>query len=278
MQELGFDISRALPWFPYEADMPYILVRVSAEYANSWITEMRDAIRRCYITDELLQSRSQQLEGELQGTHESRQSQIINSKLPNPGSTMAGDFGEILAYFYLSSKAHPHIAFGPKKWRLKQDGTKSVPYSDVIQFILPTWPIPSEDDELLCAEVKLKSTNGTFSPIGAAISGCLSDRTSRLSKTLQWLKARAIGESLGVVQIAHLDRFINATDHPPVTKRFYAIAVVCSSLLDGEIQNVPVQASADFTLVVVSVPSLHDVYNAVYNAVKASTPTQELEL
>ena len=38
-----------------------------------------------------------------------------------------------------------------------------------------------------------------------------------------------MGEDLGDVKVEHLDRFINATDHPPASKRFCAVAVVCSS-------------------------------------------------
>ena len=76
---------------------------------------------------------------------------------------------------------------------------------------------------------------------------------------------------MGIVEIAHLDRFINAIDHPPVTKQFRAVAVICSSLIETELEKVPVQISADYNLVVVVVPNLHAVYNAIYDAVKAST-------
>ena len=275
MQELGIDINQVLSWFPHEREAPYVLVRVSSEHANCWADALRDAVRRCYLTDELLLTRAQKLEDELQGSPEFRQKQVINSKLPDPGSTMSGDFGEILIYFYQAAKAHPHNAFGPKKWRLKQDRTKSAPRSDVVHFILPTWPIPSEHDELLCAEVKAKATNGSSSPIEEAIRDCAKDRTSRLSKTLEWLKERAIGEPLGAVQIDHIDRFIKAIDHPPTTKRFSAVAVICSSLLDAELPKAPAQASSDYTLVLVSVPNLKAVYTAVFDAVKAATLPQE---
>ena len=257
MQELGIDIEQVFAWFPHETETPYVLVRVPLEHADNWVVALRDAVRRCYLADELLQSRARQLEEELQDTtDESRQAQIIDSKLPESGSTMAGDFGEILTYFYKSAKAHPQVAFGPKKWRLKQDRTKPAPYYDVIQFILPTWPMSSAQDELLCAEVKTKSTNRASSSIQAAMEDCAKDRTSRLSKTLQWLKARALGESLGTVEIAHLNCFINATDHSPATKRFRAVAVICSSLVDSELEEAPAQAPADYTLVVVAVPNL----------------------
>lgn len=274
MHELDIDIKQVLAWFPQEKETPYILVRVTPDHANDWKNTLRDAVRRCYLTDDFLCQRIQLLETELQGTPEFRQAQIINSKLPDPGSTMAGDFGEILIYLYLSAKAHPKTVFGPKKWRLKQDRTKPAPGSDVIQFILPKWPIPSEHDELLCAEVKLKSTNGDSSPIKSAIDGCAKDRTSRLLKTLLWLRARAIGESLGTIQITHLNRFINAIDYPPAKKHFHAIAVIGSEFLDAELLTVPAKASSKYTLVVVAVPDLHTVYNSVFKAAKRSTLPQ----
>jgi hypothetical protein len=117
----------------------------------------------------------------------------------------------------------------------------------------------------------MKSTDGGSTPIQDAIADCEKDRTSRLSRTLQWLKERALTENLGEVQIAHLNRFINATDNPAATKRFRAVAVICENLVNAELPNAPQQASPDYELVVVGVPNLHAVYNAVFAAAKAST-------
>ena len=271
MDELGLDANQVLQWFPHERDEPYVLVRVSPENANGLVAALRDAVRRCYLTDELLESQAQALEAELQGTFETRQTAIINSKLPDPSATMAGDFGEILIFAYQAATALPRVAIGPKKWRLKQDRTKPAPCSDVVHFILPTWPAASAQDELLCAEVKMKATNGGSTPIQDAIADCAKDRTSRLSRTLQWLKERAMTENLGEVQLAHLNRFIDATDHPAAIKRFRAVAVICENLVNAELPNAPQQASPEYELVVVAVPNLHAVYNAVFEAAKAST-------
>ncbi len=64
---------------------------------------------------------------------------------------MSGDFGEILAYVYLAGMRHGQIV-GPKRWRLKEARTKSAPYSDVLQFVLPQWPVASNADILTGAE------------------------------------------------------------------------------------------------------------------------------
>ena len=52
MDELGFTITDALPWFAPEKETPYVLIRVQAEHATAWANVLRDAFRRCYITDE----------------------------------------------------------------------------------------------------------------------------------------------------------------------------------------------------------------------------------
>jgi hypothetical protein len=270
MNELGLNAAQVAGWFPQVGNAPYVLVQVSPAQAGAWAVALRDAVRRCYLSDDALQAHARQLAQELGGTDEFRQGEIIKAKLPDAGATMAGDFGEILVYTYQATKELPATAFGPKKWRLKQDRTKPAPYSDVIHFVLPAWPNSSAHDQILCAEVKMKSTNTQNNPIDDAIQGCTKDRTSRLAKTLQWLKERALTESLGQVQLAHLNRFIDATGHSAAAKQFRAVAVICAGLLAAELQKAPAQASPDFSLVVIAVPNLHAVYNAVFDAARTA--------
>jgi hypothetical protein len=262
MKELGLDVSNILPWFSHEQDVPYVLIRVSPDYTASWAAVLGVPLRRCYITDDALDINAQRT-----GLPKS---ELVAAKLPDPGSTMAGDFGEILVYLYHAAKKHPTAVIGPKKWRLKQDRTKPAPYSDVVHFVMPSWPHSTEDDLLLCSEVKTKSTNGETSPITAAIADCEKDRTSRLAKTLVWLRDRALGEDLGSTTIEHLDRFINATDHPPAQKHFRAVAIVCSSLVDDELIDAPDETSTAHTVVVISVPDLKQLYEAVFKAAHAT--------
>lgn len=138
MRDLGIDAAELLPWFPQEQDVPYVYIRVSAEHAASWANVLGVPIRRCYIADDALQENAERT-----GRPKSA---VAAAKLPDRGSTMAGDFGEIIAYLYGSAEAYPTAVIGPKKWRLKQDRTKPAPYSDVVHFIVPTWPQASDDD------------------------------------------------------------------------------------------------------------------------------------
>lgn len=262
--DLGFDFARATAWFPHEQEQPYVLVRVSDKHAKSWADALGLAVRRCYVSDALVATKAEE--------HKVDETEIIAARMPDPGATMAGDFGEILVYLYQSAKELPAEAVGPKKWRLKQDRTKPAPHSDVVHFVLPSWPKSSDKDLLLCSEVKTKSTDGDSTPIQSAIEDSAKDRTSRLARTLVWLKERALLEPLGDVQIPHLDRFIKATDHPPATKRFRAVAVVCQSLVDEELKNAPTAASPEYTVVVIAVPDLKRTYSAVFDAAKKAVP------
>ncbi len=264
--DLGFDFARATPWFPHDQEQPYVLVRVSDEHAKSWADTLGLAVRRCYVSDSIVNARASEL-----GVNKA---EIIAARMPDAGATMAGDFGEILVYLYQSAKEHPAAAFGPKKWRLKQDRKKPAPHSDVLHFVLPSWPQASDQDVLLCSEVKTKSTKSKFNPINAAIDDGARDRTSRLARTLVWLRERALVESLGDVEVAHLERFINANEHPEAKKRFRAVAVVCKSLVDGELQHAPTSEASDYTVVVIAVPDLKKTYSAVFDAAKKAVPQE----
>ncbi len=265
MDDLGFDIESALGWFPHTQDAPYVLVRVDAEDSAAWSNALGIAVRRCYVSDALIQTRAAAL-----GVSET---EIIAATLPDRGSTMSGDFGEILVYFYQAARELPHQAVGPRKWRLKQDRTKPAPHSDVVHFVLPSWPTPSAEDRLLCSEVKTKATNGASSPITEAITDCIKDRTSRLAKTLVWLRERALLQDIEDVEVAQLNRFIDATDHPPATRHFRAVAVVCSNLVDAQLADAPDEESDDYSVVVISVPELKATYEAVFDAAQGAVPT-----
>jgi hypothetical protein len=262
MDDLGFDFGNAIPWFPHEQEQPYVLVRMTAQQVALLEASMAEPLRRCYITDEVLHAAADR--------HGLTLSDVLASKLPDAGATMAGDFGEVLGYFYQSAMAHPGGAIGPKKWRLKQDRTKPAPKSDVIHFIMPQRPAASADDQVLCAEVKVKSTAASSDPIGSAITDCAKDRTSRLASTLVWLRERAITEDLGDVDIPLLNRFINAVDYPPAALRYRAVAVICENFVAAELTKAPASASDEYTLVVISVPNLHATYNAAFAAARAS--------
>ena len=266
MTDLGLNCTQVRSWFTRLQNAPYVLARVSDEDAQILGATLGLPVRRCYIADSLLSKKSAQ-----RGLS---QREVIASKLPDPGSTMAGDFGEILVYLFQGTEGHTSTPVGAPKWRLKQDRTKPAPYSDVIHFVLPYWPRPSVDDAVLCAEVKAKSTRGSSNPIEEAIAGSLKDRTSRLARTLVWLRERGLTEDLGEMQIEHLDRFIKATDHPRATKCFRAVAVLSADLETAELRRIDLELLSGSELVVVVVPRLKDVYTGAYEAARNAVVPQ----
>ena len=259
MDELGLDPAEVALWFEQESKEAFELIRVSEEAAASLAEVLGIPVRRCYVSDAVLEARAI-----AQGVPKA---EILKAVLPDPGSVMAGDFGEILAYLYHAGRHAPRTVIGPKKWRLKQDRTKPCPHSDVVQFILPDWPEPSDQDRLICAEVKCKSTNGPFRPVARAIEDCVRDRTSRLSRTLVWLRERALLSDAVDTDVAILNRFIQADAYPAATKEYNAVAVVCADLLQDALEDVPAENDPSYSVIVITVPQLHRVYNAVFAAV-----------
>jgi uncharacterized protein DUF1837 len=261
VNELGLEVGGVMPWFAVGPQQGYTRVTVSAAHAATWEGLLSDAVRRCYISDERLAAAA--------AAANSTQSAILAVLLPDPGSVMSGDFGEIVGYLYLASRQTG--AIGPKKWRLKQDRTKAAPHSDIVQFLLPQWPEASAQDRLVCGEAKAKATVGNFAPIPAAIAGSQKDRTSRLSRTLVWLRERALLQDIGAVTVDQLNRFINATEFPPCIREFHAIAVICSDLVETELANlVPATIPNGCALAVISIPNLHNTYTTVFEAVHQS--------
>ncbi|HCG6867304.1 TPA: DUF1837 domain-containing protein [Vibrio parahaemolyticus] len=260
MDELGFDFNDAAAWFHHQQNEPFALVKLTEEQVNQLIDRAGVAVRRCYISDQKIIDASN-----MSGLPKE---QVLASRLPSPGSTMAGDFGEILGYFYQSTKELPGFAIGVKKWRLKQDRTKPAPKSDVVHFVMPHRPQASGEDSLLCAEVKVKSTSGSSTPITSAIEDSGKDQTSRLASTLVWLRERAITEpeQLGDVDIPLLNRFINLVDHPPIDRRFHAIAVICEGLVDQELIVAPDEVDPNFSLLVIVVPHLKETYESLFSS------------
>jgi hypothetical protein len=260
--DLGFNINAVSTWFQREQSSPYMLIRIKEDDVAEWEDVLCAIFRRCYVTDKTLLDK---IELGVPITD------LLSAKLPDAGSTMSGDFGEILAYLFQSCDAKPSLAVGPKKWRLKQDRTKPAPYSDVVHFVLPDWPHSGTNDQLLCAEVKTKATRSPFKPVEAAIQGCEKDRTSRLAATLAWLRDKALYEDLGGVGIDEIDRFLKPDKHPTYKKDHRAIAVICSSLLNDELGNAPTVESENYAVVIISVPELRKTYTSIYQAVANSS-------
>jgi hypothetical protein len=185
---------------------------------------------------------------------------LIENKMPDRGSVMAGDFGEILTLFYLSGDID-EMARKIKKWRFKQDRRKAAPHSDVIILYREFDDRSSTNDFVICAEAKLKSTSSTFSPIKSSLEGYEADRTGRLARTLTWLREKAIDHE-NAESLAFVKRFTDDLLNTEFKKRFRAVAIIDRNFLDAElIKSLDLPDQNDqFEVVVLGINDLKTVY------------------
>jgi hypothetical protein len=209
----------------------------------------------CYIT-------KAKLRGRIQATGKSA-SELLANKLPNPGSVMSGDFGEILTLFFLGTERDEKVSL-IRKWLYKQDRAKPAPHSDVVILYREFQNKASAKDFVIGAESKQKSTKGKFAPIAAAIEGIAQDYTGRLARTLAWLREKAIDHGT-TDEVAFVERF---THDLSVTyaKHYKAVAIIDMELLDDELKRKPCPVvSGTFEVIVIGIHDLKVLYETVFD-------------
>ena len=196
--------------------MPHSTRRGRAALLNFCVASLPE----CYITQATLRERIK--------TTALSASEILTNKLPDTGSVMSGDFGEIFALFFLGSQRPEKVAL-IKNWRYKQDRKKPAPHTDVVLLYREFADKSSKNDFVISAESKQKATKGTFAPIEAAIAGLVRDQTGRLARTLAWLREKAIDQGQKE-EITLVERF---THDLAVTyaKHYKAVAIIDRDLL-----------------------------------------------
>jgi hypothetical protein len=190
--------------------------------------------------------------------------EILANRLPDTGSVMSGDFGEVLTLFFLAAERAENIHL-VRKWRYKQDRLKATPHSDVVILHRAELDAASADDFVICAEAKQKATAGKFNPISKAVEGFRADKTGRLARTLVWLREKAIDLETRE-SIKYIERFTTATN-TPYERFFKAVAVVDRELLDDELTreiDLPEQDEA-FEMVVLGISDLKRLYETVFS-------------
>lgn len=213
------------------------------------------SLPECYITKAKLRER-------IKVTGKSA-SELLANKVPDPGSVMSGDFGEIFTLFFLGSERDEKVAL-IKKWLYKQDREKPAPHSDVVILYREFENKSSAKDFVISAEAKQKSTKGKFAPIAAAIDGVGRDHTGRLARTLAWLREKAIDHGTKE-EAAFIERF---THDLSVTyeKNYKAVAVIDMELLDDELNRKPCPAlTGAFEVVVIGIRDLKTLYESVFS-------------
>ncbi|MFZ4895048.1 Hachiman antiphage defense system protein HamA [Plantibacter sp. Mn2098] len=258
MQNLDIDLTLTKALFVSVQDDPYVIIEISDEAALELRRILPTPFRQLYVSDD-----------ELDRVHLSSQipkNELVRLKLPDPGSTMSGDFGEMLTAVMQGALAHPLEVIDPKKWRYKQDRIAPAPKSDVVQFILPAWPDSSDQDRLICSEVKAKALKGTSNPVTSAIEHSKKDQDGRLALTLSWLRERAIFHEENEMAL-QLSRFIKADSHPEAAYEYRAVAVISADLVPDETSAITKEIIGDAVLIVVSVPNMKKTYSEVFDAI-----------
>ena len=218
---------------------------------------MVHAIPNCYISEHDLAVRINET-----GLSSS---EILQNKLPDTGSVMAGDFGEVLTLFYLGSERTETVN-KLRKWRFKQDRTKAAPHSDVVILYRENVDQATKNDFVICAEAKLKSTASTFSPIERSIEGYNSDKTGRLARTLVWLKEKAIDHE-NTSYINFIKRFTDDHLNKEFNKSYRAMAIIDRNFLDDELVKslkLPTQGD-EFEIIVLGINDLKDLYEQSFS-------------
>lgn len=213
-------------------------------------------IPNCYITSELLADRMAAV-----GL---TAPQIIQNKIPDRGSVMAGDFGEVTTLFFLGSERSEAVK-NIMKWQYKQDRTKAAPHSDVLILHREDYEQASTNDFVICAESKLKSTRSPFSPIESSIAGYNLDKTGRLARTLVWLKEKEIDHG-SPESIAFVERFTDEHLDTEYSKYFKAVAIIDRTFIDEELSKtleLPVQ-NEEFEIIVLGISDLKDLYERTF--------------
>ena len=243
------------PYPPPEGGLSAQCLSLCADQAEALSAYLIKKLPFCYVSQKHLTER--QLAG-------FTVKEVLDAKLPDQGSVMAGEFGEILTMFYLRHERKDKTT-AVRKWRYKQDRNKPTPHSDVI--ILHRGDTITTNDYVICAESKVKSTPSTFAPIERAVEGMTEDRIGRLARSLTWLKEKAIDHETPERK-AFIERF---TDAGPVTfaKYFHAVAVIDNRFLESELRKtlpIPVTES-DCSIIVLGLDNLQELYERIYASV-----------
>ena len=191
---------------------------------------------------------------------------------------MAGDFGEILAYYLFKELYEKRGVDGPMKWRWKENKDAPIQGTDVVLFSVDP-EHSSKDDLLLSVESKVKATKSKMSPIEDAYNDASKDYTSRLATSLAWLRAKAKKEALkgngneasNKLLVAKLNRFIQSEHFGEYQKESKAIAFIDKKYVDEELdKTIEITTDPDLPIevYVVGIKELKKLYEDAYSEMK----------
>ncbi len=269
--------------------MPFIakyFIEDKTSYASLGIVayEFDDSQRANFISDCLVPFREAYINEEklvqIVKDFGTKRRDEIDERLPKKPDVVAGDFGEILTYYFAKEVLRTDATFFPMKWRLKDKKDAASPYTDVIVFKLdPNGASPQ--DAMYTYEVKLRAgaPYGSYSATKGYLAGkkqCVfidavvdayKDHVSRAGESILYLRTRC--KDLGLKdEYEKIKRFTKPFCTVKFVKECSAVAIVDSSFKDKQIDKIPSDLLKTFKKIknvfFVPIKDLQKLYQAVF--------------
>ena len=242
-----------ISYFDFEKNEKLNIYRLKPENVGKFLHEITLEFRQCYIADNILEEKAKKNKMPMSKYLE----EFI---LPSKGNIKAGDFGEMLSYFFVIEHYafKEIILFSPRKWQWKQDKNKAMPYSDAVCFHREDKNTPTENDFVICVESKMKATKSKECRIQEAVEGANTDKVSRLAKTLLWLRDKYAKDG-DMKMRKYIERYLEPVEKETYSKNFKAFAIIDNEFEKFEISQ-PIINDNDISIIIIIMDNLKDMY------------------
>ncbi|MDR0604747.1 MAG: SAVED domain-containing protein [Bacteroidales bacterium] len=242
-----------LQFFTYFEKNGFHTYKLNISDTESFLDAIKEEARKYYILDSELAEKSEEI-----GIGKSEF--LEQYVLPSVGKIKSGDFGEIFSCSFVKERyaQKGFILVCPRKFIWKMDRDKAMPFTDVVGFYREDIAKASSNDFIVSVESKMKATNSAANRIQEAIDGAQKDRTTRLAKTLIWLKQK-YGREGNAKMHEFTKRYSNPVYQGTYNKIYKAFTIVDSKFETTEIEN-PVNNNDGITIIVISMDNLKNIY------------------
>jgi hypothetical protein len=251
-EQLVDDID-VLRFFSYIEKNGFQMYKLNISDTECFLNSITEEFRKCYILDKDLAEKSVK-----EGI--SKKEFLEQYILPSVGKIKSGDFGEILSCFFVKEHYNQKdfILVCPRKLIWKIDRDKAMPFTDAVGFYREDTARTSGKDFVVSVESKMKATRSSVNKIQEAIDGAQKDKTTRLAKTLVWLKQKYARE--GNTQMSKfIERYSDPVALGTFSKIYKAFVILDSKFEPSEIRQ-SMNNNEGIIMIVVVMNNLKDIY------------------
>lgn len=244
-----------LKFFSYLEKDGFHRYKLNISDTEYFLNSIKEEVRKCYISDSNLAEKSEKI-----GI--SKKEFLEQYILPSVGKIKSGDFGEILSCFFVKEHyaKNGFILVCPRKLIWKIDRNKAMPFTDVVEFYRENIRGASSNDFVVSIESKMKSTNSSANKIQEAIDGAQKDKTTRLVKTLIWLKERYARDGNDQM-VKFIERYSD-----PVAKGTFRKVYKAFVILDNKFEVSEIEKTIDnndgIIIIIIVMDNLKDIYES----------------